>query len=224
MGTEIERKFLVDPSKLPDLSQETTDHLEQFYLARDPWVRVRILNRAGGRLTIKGPGTLSRAEFEYPIPVEDAVAMRPMGKGALTKTRYNVPAGNGLMWEIDRFHEPFQLWLAEIELDSPDQAFERPAWITKEVTEDFRYSNAVLVEIGAPTPCDLSPVFDLIRGHLRPARYEADDNGIILESLTFLRQVTPKDFDEASYSVGIASFQRMNKREQEAVVREAFRR
>lgn len=44
MGTEIERKFLVDPSKLPDLSQETSDHLEQFYLACDPWVRVRILN------------------------------------------------------------------------------------------------------------------------------------------------------------------------------------
>lgn len=214
----------MDPTKLPDLDQSLADHLEQFYLTQDPWVRVRILNRAGGRLTIKGPGTLSRAEFEYQIPVEDAVAMRPMGKGSLTKTRYYIPAGNDLTWEVDRFLEPFQLWMAEVELDYPDQEFKRPTWVTKDVTDDFRYSNAVLVEIGAPTPCDLKPIFDLIEQHARRLPgYENDRDGLVRNILTFLRRVTPNDFPEVPFHVGVLDFQRMGKLEQEAVVGEAIR-
>ena len=77
MGTEIERKFLVDEKRLPDLPQG--DELEQGYLATDPTVRVRLVARPDGtrhaELTIKGQGLLTRAEFNYPIPVADAEAL-----------------------------------------------------------------------------------------------------------------------------------------------------
>lgn len=79
MATEIERKFLVDHDKLPHMGRGSLATYEQFYLARDPWVRVRLIDHHDekpptARLTIKGPGNLSRAEFEYEIPIEDAEA------------------------------------------------------------------------------------------------------------------------------------------------------
>src|SRR5438105_3694609 len=82
MGFEIERKFLVKVGSIPSLPPGTT--YEQFYIAADPWVRVRILSgkRAGveptAKLTIKGKGTLSRLEFEYDIPVADARALEAL--------------------------------------------------------------------------------------------------------------------------------------------------
>lgn len=220
MGQEIERKFLVDPTKLPELSQVPADHIEQFYLTRDPWVRVRILNRTGGRLTIKGPGTLSRAEFEYPIPVDDAVAMRPMGKGSLTKTRYYIPTSNDLLWEIDEFHSPIQLWMAEIELDSPDEAIlDRPAWLGKEVTEDFRYSNACLVDLGLPTACDLQPIFDLVRWREDLTdRYGDELVDFLCHDLQRGHPALPPKFQKP-----LRDFCRLSEAEREAVVREALR-
>ncbi len=221
MGQEIERKFLVDPSKLPDFSQATSDHLEQFYIARDPWVRIRIMNRVAGRLTIKGPGTLSRAEFEYPIPLEDAEAMRPIGKGSLTKTRHYLPAaGNDLMWEIDEFHSPIQLWMAEIELSSPEEAIlDRPAWLGKEVTEDFRYSNACLVELGLPTACDLQPIFELVRWREDLTdRYGDEVVDFICHDLQRGHPALPSKFQKP-----LVDFCRLTEAEREAVVREALR-
>lgn len=150
MATEIERKFLVNPrsgSRQNGIRKST--FMEQFYLARDPWVRVRIAGD-NAKLTIKGPGNLVRAEFEYDIPVEDAEAMRPLGKGTIVKTRHLVPYGDHL-WEVDQFHGSLDgLWLAEIELKTADEHFELPDWAGREVTEDGRYANAYLVEHGIP--------------------------------------------------------------------------
>lgn len=158
MALEIERKFLVKASSIPSLPPGTT--YEQFYLSSDPWVRVRIISgkRAGAvptaKLTIKGEGTLSRAEFEYDIPVEDARAMLALApdKGAKTlrKVRYKIQVG-AHTWEVDQFFSPFtDFWLAEVELSSEDEEFETPRWATQEVTHDPRYSNAQLLEYGVP--------------------------------------------------------------------------
>lgn len=149
MGVEIERKYLIDPQKLPLQDASLGVLLEQFYLARDPWVRVRIAPREAW-LTIKGRGNLTRAEFEYPIPIEDAQAMRPLGVGRLVKRRFTFPY-EGHVWEIDQFLEPFaDFWLAEIELESADEGFSLPPWVTEEVTHDNRYSNAKLAIHGPP--------------------------------------------------------------------------
>lgn len=147
MAQEIERKFLVtsDTWRQAVIARR---HLTQFYLAASGLssVRVRIVDRADARLTIKSaePG-VRRSEFEYAIPVEDADAMLPLAVGhVISKQRHIVPAGD-LRWEIDVFqgiHEG--LVIAEIEFVSIEQTFGRPEWLGEEVTDDPRYYNAAL--------------------------------------------------------------------------------
>jgi len=151
MPTEIERKFLIDPSKLPAPSSPV--FMQQGYLSKDPWVRIRVTDTYA-ELTIKGPGNLSRAEFNYIIPKYEAEEMKPMLKGTLSKNRHSVVVG-GKAWDVDEFLSPPSLagfWLAEIELIREGEDFEMPVWALKEVTEDHRYSNAWLVEHGVPAP------------------------------------------------------------------------
>lgn len=145
MGKEIERKFLV-----VDEQWRVADGTKyrQGYLSTDKerTVRVRI---AGNKamLTIKGiTQGASRAEYEYEIPVEDAeelldLCQRPI----IEKWRHEIEHA-GMTWEVDEFFGDNQgLVLAEVELDSPDEAFDLPPWVGKEVTDDPRYFNANLV-------------------------------------------------------------------------------
>jgi adenylate cyclase len=113
-------------------------------------IRVRIRRPARGRpgawLTIKGRGTRRRAEFEYPIPVGHARAlMRLCGPAIIRKTRHRLGP-----WELDRYAGILRgLWLAEVELDrvtAPVPA-PRPQWLSREVTEDPRYTNARLARL-----------------------------------------------------------------------------
>lgn len=148
MGTEIERKFLVIGDEWRTLG--TGSAYWQGYLVSEPErvVRVRIAGNQGF-LTIKGaPTGISRAEFEYPIPVEDARELletlcdRPF----IQKTRYKVSWGN-LVWEIDEFAGENQgLILAEVELPNAEQEIDLPPWIGAEVSHDPRYYNASLVK------------------------------------------------------------------------------
>ncbi len=147
MGIEIERKYLV---RGDDWRRATTaEHYRQGYLSTVPerTVRVRVSADAG-YLTIKG-ATLgaTRSEYEYAIPVEDAHAMlddlclRPL----IEKTRYTLEY-QGMVWEIDEFEgDNAGLIIAEVELESEDQAINLPGWIGAEVTDDPRYYNANLV-------------------------------------------------------------------------------
>jgi adenylate cyclase len=141
MGVEIERKFLVRKALLPPELPEG-DELEQGYLSVEPTVRVRLVTSRDGvrhaELTIKGKGLLSRAEFNYPIPDEDAEALLRMCDRALRKVRRRLGR-----FELDHFRER-DLWLAEIELNDEQERFERPPWLGEEVTQDPRYSNARL--------------------------------------------------------------------------------
>src|SRR5437868_4604272 len=121
MAIEIERKFLVRKELLPQPLPEG-DELEQGYLSVDPTVRVRLVTSHEGvrhaELTIKGKGLLTRAEFNYPIPDEDAEALLGLCGRALRKVRRRLGA-----FDLDHFGER-DLWLAEIELGDEQQRFE----------------------------------------------------------------------------------------------------
>ena len=141
MGTEIERKFLVRTERLPKDLPEGNE-LEQGYLSVDPTVRVRLVTGPEGtrhaELTIKGKGLVSRAEFNYPIPNEDAEALLGMCARSLRKVRRRIGR-----FELDHFRER-DLWLAEIELADERERFQRPPWLGDEVTNDPEYANSRL--------------------------------------------------------------------------------
>jgi adenylate cyclase len=150
MGIEIERKFLVTDGAWRGQTRGPGLPIRQGYLAAGgaglPAVRIRIAGLAAF-LTVKGPGGKVRAEFEYPIPVQDAEAMLALSPLVhLVKTRWEVPHG-GHLWTVDEFHAPDRLRdlvLAEVELDSEEADPPLPAWLGREVTEDPRFGNAAL--------------------------------------------------------------------------------
>jgi CYTH domain-containing protein len=150
MPVEIERKFLVADDRWRAAVAGPGLPIRQGYLSAPgpeaPNVRVRLAGDRGF-LTVKGPGGLVRAEFEYPVPAEDARAMLALCRGeTLHKTRWTVPVG-GHDWTVDEFHAPARLAglvLAEIELTSEDARPELPPWLGQEVTGDPRWSNAAL--------------------------------------------------------------------------------
>jgi adenylate cyclase len=146
MPHEIERKFLVtgDAWRHSGAGVE----FQQGYLSsvKERVVRVR-LEGDRAALTIKGLTTgITRAEFEYAIPPGDARSLLALCEQPLIqKTRYRLSVGD-VVWEIDEFHGDNEgLVVAEVELESPDQAFERPTWLGREVSDDPRYFNANLV-------------------------------------------------------------------------------
>jgi len=151
MGVEIERKFLIAEGAGEDallLGGEGVPYA-QGYLSRGTGrtVRVRIAG-AKAYLTIKGPVTgISRAEFEYEIPVADARQMLPLCDGpVIEKIRRRIPHG-GHVWEVDEFlGENAGLTVAEVELATAEDSVEIPSWIGKEVTGDPRYYNSNLTE------------------------------------------------------------------------------
>ena len=147
MAVEIERKFLVNQAALPkDLP--AADELEQGYLSTDPTVRVRLVSRPDGtrhaELTIKGKGLLTRPEFNYPIPSEDAESLLRLCSRSLRKLRRKIGR-----WDLDHFRER-DLWLAEIELKSEEEKFVFPPWLGEEVTGDARYANSQLASPRTP--------------------------------------------------------------------------
>ncbi|PKM21843.1 MAG: adenylate cyclase [Gammaproteobacteria bacterium HGW-Gammaproteobacteria-14] len=145
MATEIERKFLVrNSSFLTALSGQV---LRQGYLSHSTQatVRVRIAGDQGF-LTIKGQNNgISRAEFEYPIPLDDAEALLALCQSRrIDKTRYRIPVDQHL-WEVDVFAgDNAGLIVAEIELGDETETFTRPDWLGNEVSDDPRYFNSQL--------------------------------------------------------------------------------
>ena len=145
---EIERKFLVSSDAFKNDALRK-NHIAQGYLNSTPerTVRVRIKGDTG-YLTIKGKSNetgLSRFEWEKEIPLEEAKALlRLCEKGIIEKIRYEVPVGKHL-FEVDEFFgENEGLLLAEVELQSESEFFEKPHWLGDEVTQDQRYYNSYL--------------------------------------------------------------------------------
>lgn len=149
MHIETERKFLVKDSSFKQLAVKTY-RIKQGYIAHDGGntVRVRIRDDRGF-LTIKGPSLdgISRYEWECEIPPQEAEELFFLCRdGAIDKTRFLVPA-SGKYFEVDEFYGDNEgLVMAELELDSPDEPFERPAWLGEEVTGDRRYYNSHLLK------------------------------------------------------------------------------
>jgi len=147
MGLEIERKFLVVNDSWKGLV-EASSHLKQGYLASAPnaTIRVRIEDDTA-TLNIKGATVgITRHEYEYPIPMSDAKELleKMISGAAVEKHRYRVPYA-GHLWEIDVFTgENEGLVLAELELTSETEDFNRPDWLGEEVSGEKRYYNALL--------------------------------------------------------------------------------
>ena len=146
MGTEIERKYLVQGVAWKDLAEGTLYRQGYLNSLKERVVRVRTMGD-NAAFTVKGITVgATRAEFEYPIPFDDATKMLELcEQPIIEKTRYKVPIGH-LVWEVDEFHGVNEgLTVAECELESEDQAIDKPAWVGDEVTGDPRYFNSNLI-------------------------------------------------------------------------------
>ena len=147
MAVEIERKFLVDKRKLHTLTFSSEEKILQGYLSFSPAVRVRLKDNRGF-LTVKSSTVgISRQEFEYEIPAEDAEQLLKLcGRNVLKKYRRKLEYG-GHVWEVDFFAGRHAgLILAEVELKSADELVDLPDWISREVSKDSRYFNSNLVK------------------------------------------------------------------------------
>jgi len=147
MAVEIERKFLVDHEKWQQLAKPDAMHFRQGYIFSDEkkTIRVRVTDTEAF-ITIKGiTSGFSRSEFEYTIPTTDGIQLLDnFAVSELEKYRYNINY-EGKLWEVDEFLGDNEgLLMAEIELNSEDEKFELPLWVTTEVTGDKRYYNSFL--------------------------------------------------------------------------------
>ncbi len=150
MAQEIERKFLVKDDSYKVLAYHYS-RISQGYICslRGRTVRVRIRD-GKGYLTIKGPSDssgLGRYEWEKEIPLQEAQELMKLCEpGLIDKTRYLVRSG-GHIFEVDEFYgENEGLTIAEVELSSADEAYEKPDFIGEEVTGDVKYYNSFLMK------------------------------------------------------------------------------
>lgn len=148
MGIEIERKFLLTGTAWRQLAAGTAYRQGYLSAVKERTVRVRTIDEQGF-LTIKGISVgATRSEYEYEIPPEDANAMLDdlCEKPIIEKNRYKIQYA-GFTWEVDEFFgENDGLVVAEIELESEEQSFDKPEWVGEEVTGDVRYFNSNLIK------------------------------------------------------------------------------
>ncbi|MFC4212948.1 CYTH domain-containing protein [Pedobacter lithocola] len=149
MGIEIERKFLVQHEVWEQLDKPAGKQLKQGYISTDPTktIRVRIAETKAW-LTIKGISVgASRLEFEYEIPLIEAEELLDnFSESSLEKIRYEIKSA-GKVWEVDVFSgDNHGLIVAEIELSTEEEYFEKPDWIAEEVTHDKKYYNSNLTK------------------------------------------------------------------------------
>ena len=147
MGIEIERRFLVKNEEWK--SQIIfSEEFSQAYLnsSIDEWAtRVRIINNKKAYITLKSSlNGLINYEFEYPIPIKDAIELIKLSKYKITKTRYQLKI-NQKIWVVDLFDGlNSSLKIAEIELDSESEKVQVPSWCGQEITGIKSLSNASL--------------------------------------------------------------------------------
>ena len=149
MAVEIERKFLVK-GEFRHLAIKKTD-IVQTYLTIDSDKTIRVRTAEGKAiLTIKSRhylSPISRNEWETEIPLTDALEiMKICLPGKVVKTRYLVPHDNHT-FEVDEFHDKNEgLVIAEMELESEHEHFEKPEWLGEEVTGKPEYYSANLIK------------------------------------------------------------------------------
>lgn len=146
---EIERKYLVKNEIHEVVKYLQSKKIKQGYISDSDGKTVRVRTKGEkGYLTIKGKTEgISRDEFEYEIPHDDALKLlADFCPKFLEKERFELIVGEK-KWEIDLFHGKLEgLIVAEIELESEEETFELPAWIDREVSDDAQYYNSKLIE------------------------------------------------------------------------------
>ena len=149
MSHEIERKFLVKGEYKTHAMRSS--RIVQGYLSSvtGRTVRIRIKGEKG-YITVKGKSNesgLSRYEWEKEIPLNEAEELLLLCEpGAIEKTRYEIQSGKHI-FEVDEFYGDNEgLTLAEVELESEDESYEKPEWLGEEVTGDRRYYNSSLTK------------------------------------------------------------------------------
>lgn len=152
MAREIERKFLIETDGWQAAASDPQS-FRQFYLdRRDGFsVRVRVVDAATAFLTMKTGSGFSRGEYEYEIPLADALELEGARIGnVIEKRRFRLAHGHQVI-EIDVFGGVLSpLVFAEIELRSETEAIDLPDWFGREVTDDPAYSNTALAMEGLP--------------------------------------------------------------------------
>jgi adenylate cyclase len=150
MAQEIEKKFLVKSEDFKSVASKST-RITQGYLSSIPERTVRVRTKGDrGFITIKGIGSASgasRYEWEKEIPASEVEELLKICEpGVIDKTRYEVKAGNHT-FEVDEFYGENQgLTVAEVELSSEDEGFQKPDWLGAEVTGDTKYYNSMLMK------------------------------------------------------------------------------
>lgn len=149
MATEIERKFLLKNNSWQVNADQGTRY-SQGYLVSSQHASIRVrIEGERAFINIKSATIdITRQEFEYEIPLNDATEMLETlcEKPLISKTRYHIHYGEHL-WEIDVFAGDNQgLVVAEIELKDKDETFAKPGWLGEEVSDDIRYYNVNLVK------------------------------------------------------------------------------
>ena len=147
MGVEIERKFLVDHEKWDQVDKPVGTHYRQGYILSNnqQTIRIRVSDKQGFLNLKSKVSEVTRMEYEYESPLEDGIEiLNAFTKNGTEKIRYRIPFA-GKTWEVDVFlGDNAGLIVAEIELNSETEVFEKPDWITIEVTDNGRYTNASL--------------------------------------------------------------------------------
>lgn len=145
---EIERKFLVTSNSYKDEAFKNTRIIQGFLNThKDRTVRIRLKGNTGF-ITVKGSSTndgLSRFEWEKELLKEEAEALLKLCEpGVIDKIRYEVKSGNHI-FEVDEFYSENEgLVIAEVELNTKNEAFLKPDWLGEEVTGNIKYYNSQL--------------------------------------------------------------------------------
>jgi adenylate cyclase len=147
MAVEIERKFLVDLEKWRKVKKPGGTNYRQGYVLNDSQrtIRIRVTDKQG-YITLKGVTKgITRKEFEYKIPkVDGDELLEIFAASEVEKIRYRIRF-SGKLWEVDEFlGKNAGLVVAEIELKDENEQFEKPDWVTGEVSNDQRYYNSNL--------------------------------------------------------------------------------
>ena len=147
---EIEYKFLINKEKWAEVEKPNPQLIVQGFItkSKEKTVRIRIKNEKAF-LTIKGPTKgITRTEYEYEIPVNDAEALlKEFTDQQIRKKRYEIKVDHHL-WEVDVFEGHLKgLVIAELEVQSETELFAIPSWAARNVSLDSRYYNAVLIDM-----------------------------------------------------------------------------
>lgn len=146
---EIEYKFLVDHEVWEQCEKPEPEEIIQAYIARTETATIRVRTKGTkAYVTLKSKTVgRTRSEFEYEIPLEEACEMMSLFTDrSLRKYRYTLEF-KGRFWEVDVFKDSLEgLIIAELEVESEEESFDLPEWVTVDVSDDPQYFNSVLIE------------------------------------------------------------------------------